>query len=501
MRNRLRWLTLRRLVALLAFVGIFVIAVRAPVDTDTFWHLRAGEWQVSHRALLRVDLFSQTRYGEPWFNQSWLSQIVLYGVYTALGDAGLALYTAVLAVAGMAFVYPQMRANALVNAFVMVLAAAAAAVFWTARPQMMSFFLSAVVLYLLWLFFERGIDRLWVIPALMILWANLHGGFAIGFILMVLSLLGEFLRWAFEDIPETRGAAERSRVLWRRLAPARRIAVVGLVSAVAVSVNPYGPEMLLYPFQTVSIGVLRAFIQEWASPNFHQPQTWPFIWLLLGTLVFVGLSPRRLGWRDGVMVAGTAYSALLAGRNVATFAIVAAPVLATHLDDWLTGAGVRFRLDRQPEGIMLALNWTLLLLVLLAGALRIATTLAPSAIAEEKETWLPVAAADYLEAADLPGPIFNSYNWGGYLIWQTRDYPVFVDGRTDLYGDELLREFLSTYRAQAGWEERLDEAGINTVFVEGSSPLASVLAVVDGWERVYEDDMAVLYVREGAGGR
>ncbi len=150
---------------------------------------------------------------------------------------------------------------------------------------------------------------------------------------------------------------------------------------------------------------------------------------------------------------------------------------------------------------MLALNWALLLLVLLAGALRIATTLAPAAIAEEKKTWLPVAAADYLETADLPGPIFNSYNWGGYLIWQARDYPVYVDGRTDLYGDELLREFLSTYRAQDGWEKRLDEAGINTVFVEPGCPLAAVLVVVDGWERVYEDDVAVLYVREGAGGR
>ncbi len=211
---------------------------------------------------------------------------------------------------------------------------------------MMSFLLSTVIIYLLWEY-RRGRDRLWLIPVVMVVWANLHGGFAIGFVLLVLATAGEGLRWFFGAIGgETLEDAELDARFRRVL----RLVAVGLISAAVVSINPYGPRMLLYPFQTVGIKVLRDFIQEWAAPNFHEAQTWPFIWLLLATFVAVGVSPRRLDWRDAVMLGGTAYSALLAGRNIATFAVVATPALAYYADPWLEQIGVRFKLNRPPRG-------------------------------------------------------------------------------------------------------------------------------------------------------
>ncbi len=494
MSKLLHALTLSRLLAALTFMSVFVMAARPPLDTDTYWHLRAGEWQVEQRALLRVDTFSHTRAGEQWINHSWLSQLAIYGAYAALGDVGLALYTAVLATAGMAFVYPQLRTNAMVRAFVTVLAAASAAIFWSARPQMVSFFLSAVVLYLLWLRRKRGIDRLWLIPPLLALWANVHGGFAIAFILIALSMAGELARWLFEEV-FGRGESVR-QPLREGLRPAGRLALVGLVSAAAVSLNPYGPRLLLYPFRTVGIGALQDFIQEWASPNFHTPQTWPFIGLLLGTLVIVGLSGQRIDWRDVALVGGTAASALLAARNIATFSIVAAPLLARHLDAWLSGLGVRFDLIRRPRGPVLIVNWVLLGLALAASVLAIGVRLHPAAVAEQREAMLPVEATVALEATRPPGRLFNSYNWGGYLIWTARDYPVAVDGRTDLYDDALLREYLTAYLAQPGWEAVLDAWQVNTVLVERSSPLARVLAERVDWRVVHEDGLASLCVRE-----
>jgi hypothetical protein len=275
--------------------------------------------------------------------------------------------------------------------------------------------------------------------------------------------------------------------------------VVGLVSAAAVSLNPYGPAMLLYPFRTVGIGVLRDAIQEWASPNFHEMQTWPFIWLLLGTLVVVGVSRERLGWRNALLLGGTAYSALLAGRNIPTFAIIAAPVLARHANALLEERDIRLRWDQLPTtGIYGVLNWTLAVVVLAGGAAWGARALDPETVEEARETIHPVEAAAYLESNDLPAPLFNSYNWGGYLIWTARDYLVYVDGRTDLYDDEFLREYLAIHLAQEGWEEKLDETGVNTVMVEAGSPLARSLAGVDGWSLAYGDEMAVIYVRESA---
>jgi hypothetical protein len=417
-----------------------------------------------------------------------------------LGDAGLALYTALLATAGMVFVYFQLEGDPIVKAFVLVLATATAAVFWSPRPQMMSFFLSTVVLNLLWLHSKRGVDRLWLIPPIMALWANLHGGFAIGFILMVLSMIGEGARWLLDRaLPDASRDLESDAATFPTLRPVIRIAIVGLVSAAAISLNPYGPSMLLYPFRTVGIGVLRDFIQEWASPNFHERQTWPLIWLLLGTLAAVGISPKRLDWRDAVMVGGTAYSALLAGRNFPTFAIVAAPVLAEHLESWLSARGWRLSWKRLPSsGVFAALNWALLLLILGAGVFKVVYALNPARIDEARRDSVPVEAARFLEAQRPPGPIFNSYNWGGYLIWAARDYPVYVDGRTDLYGDDLLTTYLDTALAGAGWEENLDVAGINTVLVEVNSPLAQALELTQGWERAYQDELAAIYVREQA---
>lgn len=488
MMRFLRWLTLARLLVAITFAAVFVMAVRAPLDPDTFWHLRAGEWMVEHGQLLRVDLFSHSRAGEEWINHSYLSQLVLYGASAGLGNVGLALYVEILAVLGMAFVYRVSHGDTFVRGLTTIMAATTAAVFWTARPQMMSFALSGVMIYLLrrYLFEERG--TLWAIPPLMVLWVNLHGGFAIGFILMVLALVGEVLHQIFERL--LKGEA-------LDLTVGRHLVVVGLVSAAAVSLNPYGPRMLLYPFQTVGISVLRDFILEWRSPDFHVVALWPFIWLVLGLLASVGLSARRLDWRDLTLVAGTAYMALLGVRNVAVFAVVALPVLSLHVSDWLKGLGWSPRFGRVTrKTLLLAVNWLLLALLLLAGVAKVAVTLAPAKIEELRVGYVPVEAVAYLQDEQPPGLLFNNYNWGGFLIWELRDYPVYVDGRTDLYSDELLKTYLKISFGDEGWQSELDEVGINVVLVEPDSVLAKLLVREPGWARVYADEVAVIIVRQ-----
>src|SRR5690606_29694628 len=146
------------------------------------------------------------------------------------GNVGLALYTAVLATASMALVYRMCDGTAYLRAFVVVLGAATAAVFWSPRPQMFSFFFGALTLYLLYRFKYEDEGRLWAIPLVMILWANLHGGFAIGFIFLLGMIVGEALG-AVLDPHDPRAAG------W---AGVRRLAIVTVVSALAVIVNPYG---------------------------------------------------------------------------------------------------------------------------------------------------------------------------------------------------------------------------------------------------------------------
>jgi hypothetical protein len=492
----LRKLTIQRLMVAILFILLFAMAVRTPTDTDTWWHIRSGEYMVKQHEIPQTDPFSHTRFGKKWIDHSWGSQLIMYGAYELFGDGsrpgdsgniGLSLYMAALATVGMAFVYLMCEGNAYVRAFVVVIGAAAAAVFWSPRPQMFSFMLGALVLYLLHLYKRRQIDRLWLIPLIMAVWANLHGGFAIGFIFLFGSIAGEVLGNLFDRQDE--------RVVpW---GPLKKMLLVTAVAIPAVALNPYGVQMLAYPFHTVRIGVLQSFIQEWASPNFHERQTWPFALLLLGVLAAAGLSRRRIDWTDLVLVCGTGFMALTAGRNIAVFAIAASPVLSRHLDAWLTDRGWQIRLRRTVSGSMAIINWTLLAVILLGALVKIAAAVNETTVRQAQELYFPVEAADYLHSTPLPGKMFNSYNWGGYLMFAAPDVPVYVDGRTDLYEDAFLRRYLDIVFLHDGWDTALDEQGIGFVAIEANSVLASMLRTMpQRWdEHLFDDGRSAVFVR------
>lgn len=484
-RGPLAALDTHRLLIAILFVLLFAMAVRIPTDTDTWWHLRTGEYILQQRSIPLTDPFSLTRLDQPWINHSWGSQIVMTLFYRLLGgNAGLGIYTALLATGGMAFAYLMCEGNAFLRAFVVVSGAAAAAVFWSARPQMTTFVLSAALLYLLYLVKRRKRDYLWLIPPMMALWVNLHGGFSIGFILLFGFIAGETLGRLFDGKNE-------SVIAWHKIG---KVIAVTLVAGLALVLNPNTTQMWGYPFRTFGIGVLQQFIQEWASPDFHMRETWPFIFLLLGTFAAVGLSARRIDWTDLTLTCGTAFMALYAGRNISTFALVACPVLSRHLDGLLRERGLFLARPRPPRGINLVLNWLLLTLVVLGAALKIAATLEPKTVAEAQAEYLPVGVAAYLNTAAPAGPMFNTYNWGGYLMFAAPQYPVFVDGRTDLYDDALLRQWLDTMNGQ-NWRETFAQYGIRLVVIERDSALAGLLRGDSGWREVYTDAKATIFQR------
>ena len=175
---------------------------------------------------INQDPFSHTRNDTAWINHSWGAQIILWGTYQVAGDAGLALYTALLAAAGMGFVWAAGKGNAYVRGFVVILTSATASVFWSARPQMLTFTLSAITLYILWELLERDQDKTWWLVPLLWLWGNLHAGFSIGFILIGGVVAG--------------GVVERLIRLetapsWVQL---RKLVIVGVLGLAAIVVNP-----------------------------------------------------------------------------------------------------------------------------------------------------------------------------------------------------------------------------------------------------------------------
>ncbi|MBI5291763.1 MAG: hypothetical protein HY872_07800, partial [Chloroflexi bacterium] len=443
-------LTTRRLAVAIFFIGLFAMAMRVAVDSDTFWHLRAGTWMLDTHRLLNFDAFSHTRLGQPWINHSWLTEIAMAALYRLGGYGALNLATALVVWLTFFFVYRSGAGGSYLRIFVTLLAAVASAVYWSARPQIVSMLLAAVFNAILLDYRRRGVNRLWLLPVLMIAWVNLHGGFAIGFILLTVVFVGALAGLFHQRI-------EPLRV--QRIRDAAWLGGTGLACVLAACLNPYGPAMLLYPFKTVSIGVLQNYIQEWQSPNFHARETQVFILLWLATFGAVGFSRRRLSLTDFLLFSAFSALALLAGRNIAVFAVVAASILMLHGDATIAELQARapaLRLSEntaRPARTFLILNWAIVVAVALAAAAKAALPLLPAATQDAVTGASPVGAAAYLRANPPPGLMFNSYNFGGYLTWALYPQtPVYVDGRTDLYDNAFLTDYLNTASAGPGWQ-------------------------------------------------
>jgi hypothetical protein len=485
----LRRLTIERTTAFILFALLLALATRIPIDTDVWWHLRSADHTLT-QGMIYTDPFSFTMHGQPWTNHSWGAQIILLGVWRLAGNWGLALYVAGLATAGMYLIYRMSAGGTYLRAFAVIIGAAAAAVFWSPRPQMLSFFLSTVVLFILMLYKRKGIDRLWLLPPIMALWGNLHAGFSIGFIFIGGVIAGEILNNLFN-----KNAAHI--IGWRGIG---KLILVALVSAAALLINPYGVQMLLVPFQTVGIGALRAYIQEWNPPNFANREVLPFLLLLIivAVVLLISARKRRWDWTDAVLAGGTAAMGLLAGRNIAVFAVAATPILTYHLVPYMEARGWVMQPLQRVSPRMARLNAVLLGVVLLGALAKIVLTLEPRFVAAEQAKALPIAAAAHLHAHPPQQQMFNSYNFGGYLMYAAPNVPVFVDGRTDLYGDVLLARYLDIAVARDGWREALTEYAVDTVVIEPDSPLAAALRSEPGWRIDYEDDLAVIFKREDA---
>ena len=498
--NSLSDFSTHRLLVVIVFVAIFTMAVRVPADSDTWWHLRSGQYILENLSIPMTDPFSHTQAGELWIDHGWLAQVFWYALFASGGWAAVALGLAAIVTLAFWFVWKQIEANVFVAAFAMILGAIVSSVVWAARPQMISFLLVAIVAYLLDRFKRHDGRLLPWIPLIMLLWVNIHGGFAIGFMLMLAYLVGEAVNnfTAHDD---------DSVVSWSRF---KRLGLTVALSLVIVAVNPHTWRLWLYPFQTVGIGALRDFIQEWQSPDFHLIWVQPFILMLLLVVAALARTRRRADWTDLALIAMWTIWSLFAARNIAIFGLIATPILARYANEawteqWQTwgyhnppfAATANVQLSPGARRFRARANWALLGLVCIAALIKIAVPLTPGANLKAEQDSLPYEAVEFLHRERPVGPIFNSYNWGGYLIFKLwSDYPVYIDGRTDLYDDAFIRRYLNVMVAGDDWQQTLDDDEINLVMIESNSILAKFLRQDPTWSEIFHDEMAAVFARK-----
>lgn len=494
-----------RLLFILALLLIFLISARAPVDTDMYWALRVGKEIVTRGEFIRTDPITYTFGGDAWVSHSWLFDVILYAVFSWLSYHGLTLLVALLASATMGVLWFQLSGSAIYRTLILVFAALVAAPTWTPRPQMVSMLLLCLT-YLILFLYRRDKERrlLLFLPLMMILWANLHGGYILGLVAIGTLIAGEIGDRLLLNITE-------KSLSWLQI---RDLAIVFVVCILATLITPYGFGTWEISFSTFNMQA-NDLISEWQSPNFHLAVTLPYfisILVLVGTLA---LSKKKLPAWGALTLVIFLYFSLSSRRQIGAYAIAVMPVLGRNLwallDDWwqsvvsyLTESHERLLkwIEKAVTPKPAKENKWLNLLVVAIFAFIAWGKLAYVSLAPLVETVLnpvlfPVTAVEVLKTTvSEQGQLFNEYDWGGYLSWWAPEIPVYIDARADLFGDEFIFHWKAVCEGTADWEAEFDRWGISTVLVGTNRPISKELREHPDWRMVYGDDMAVLFIKE-----
>ena len=459
------------------WVGVFIYALfllagnRLLIDPDTMWQVTVGQWIIDHRAVPQTDVYSFTMRGQPWISTQWLAQVLYAKSYAIAGWAGpVVLATGAIAATFALLTRSLIRRLNDSTALVFVVAALALTVpHLLARPHVLAMpVMVMLVSGLIAAADRRGAPSFGLLP-LMALWANLHGGFVFGLFLI-----------APVGLDAVVGASAKLRK-----ALMLRWALFAVLALAASCCTPYGWNALLASQKILELGGALPLIQEWKPTQFGGLGVFEICLLLgigLSLLRGIKLPPTRI-----LLLLGLLHMAFAQGRAVEILALLAPLVLAAPLARQIGVNDASASKATPARGVLFAS----VTLAMVSG-----TVAYSSAHRFEPHVHsAPVAAVTKLKTFNFTR-VFNDYDFGGYLISQ--GVAVFIDGRTELYGEK----FFVDHNAASGLMEPenlfrlLDQYNIEATLMRTQSAATKLLDHMDGWQKVYSDDIATIHVRK-----
>jgi hypothetical protein len=489
------------------------LAPRLLGDASIGWHIRNGEEMLRTHTITRTDSFSVTLTGYTWYAWEWLYDLGIAGIHHYLGLNGVVFFTAVVVALTFALTFRlslRRGADLPAAALLLALSLGASMIHLFTRPHVLSWLFTVI-----WFQVLDGSEsvnglenrRLWYLPALMLLWANVHGGFVVGFVLLALYFLGAAIQYS------RCGEGEELRRLARRL---RTLGMVTVVALLASLINPYGYQLHLHVYRYLSSRWLMNHIDEFLSPNFHGVAQQCFVAILLIAIVTLAVARSKPSVSRLLVLLFATYSGLYASRSLPVSCLLFTLIVAPLWTQALVDARDNPKLSRRL--IALLARWQSLSARIRQVELGFRAHLWPIAavflgllvcVQQGKlgsHQWmdahfnaghLPVRASEVLVQRGIRDPIFAPDSWGGYLIY--RLYPqnkVFVDDRHDFYGEDFFKEYLKAIRLTPDWELFLKEKKVNWALLPAGSPLANMLEDTSRWNLVYGDETAVLLERK-----
>jgi len=455
---------------------------------DFWWHLKSGQIILESGAIPSSDTFSYTAAGKTYLLQNWLAEVLFYLVYRAGGPALIITFNTLLLLATLVPVYIMCRRHAdglRAGVLASGVAAFALAFQGTIRPQVLSFLIFAWFYFILVEYRDRRRNLIWLLPLLMALWVNLHGGFVLGIALIVL--------WMGLDlVPGGGGRHRRNEVA--------KLAVVLLVTVGATLLNPQMIGVYQYVREVANDPVSHRYVVEWRSPEIGVAgDVLRFFGPFFLGLFILTVSKKRPMTRDVVLFMAFAVFALTARRNSAWFAIIAAPLLAPHIH-WRLDSGVRAIVAGRSR----VLNLLVAVLLLAATILNLPSVQSVRSRQSEDlrllDARLPVKAADFVARKKLAGRIFHPQDHGDYLIWRLwPQHRTFFDGRVHLFPAEVAEDYFTILHGEPGWEAVAAKYRVDYLLLarnEAKQRTLSDSARKGGlWKLLYEDERSLLLER------
>jgi hypothetical protein len=466
-------------------------------DGDLGFHLTLGRYILDNRQIPLQDVFSHSMTGEPVMQHEWLTTVILATLKQFFGFEGIIIFSGLVIASAFLIVYWHARSkgNSLIALLVCLLTISASRLHWLTRPHIVTFLFLAVWIFMLDHLRQRNHHIWWLFPLLMLLWTNLHGAFIVGFITWFIYGIG--IAWD---------------VIWKRFPidtnPSmhfwRNYILLGVTSWCMSLINPSGIGLWSKVISHVGNKYLADLTIEFQSPNFHWSSTWPFL-ILIALLIFI-LAFGKKKYRSEYIFNTIAWLmlSLYGARNIPLFAIITAPLLMQGLENLFKNTKKRFKIlhkitivftrfhkvDRQLKGYF----WPVLsfLFVILGFVLGFRFYPEGSEYTFDPDKF-PVDAVNWLDENQIKGEMFNFYTWGGYLqyrLWP--DKRVFIDGKADFYGEDLVRKYNKVMNIEDGWEKVLEEYDISWVILPAEKPAVSIIQCKLGWEKIYEDDTTII---------
>lgn len=483
------------LVTALALVAFRSLLIPIPPH-DFWWHLATGRLIAMQGQIPTVDSFSYTQAGQPFYNQSWLAQLLFYALHQVGGIPLLLLIQALILTAAYGLLlHLSIRQSGRLRLSVgLLLLGTIPASFdnWMLRPQTYAIplFISYLTILTHWRSGGRGRSQPWILfllPALGIVWVNLHGSFVLGGLLILLTFLAEYVQRSLNRMREPEQP------------PLSQLLLVGLLTGVGWLINPRGWQVFGYVGSLLGSSQVTQLVTEWAPPTIREPGGVIFFLFVIAAIIILSYAGRPPDPVDMLLAGGFFWIALGAGRNTIWFVAVATPLLARQLATWRPVVRPAF----QGIAALNAALITLIVLLLVAVLPWIKPQLGlPPNLSSLIDRETPVAAVAFLrDEVPRPQRLFHAMSFGSYLIWAAPEQLVWADPRIELYPVAQWRDY---QQLSAGRDvERLLAAyaidGLLLSKREQGRLITWAAARPEQWELRYDDD-ATSYFRAVRGG-